>query len=182
MLAAALLLTAPMNPDLAPAEPKSVYDFKVKAIDGKPVKLDKYKGKVLLIVNTASKCGLTPQYKGLQAVYDKYKDQGLVVIGFPANDFMGQEPGTNEEIATFCERNYGVTFPMMEKITVKGEGTAPLYKWLLAHSDRPTDEIEWNFAKFVIGRNGQEVKRLTPKDTPESPTTVEAIEAALAAK
>jgi len=168
------------NPETASV--KSIYDFKVKDIDGKDVPLSKYKGKVLLVVNVASKCGLTPQYKGLQELYNAKKKEGLVVLGFPANDFAGQEPGTEAEIKEFCSLNYGVDFPMFSKITVKGENKHPLYQWLLASSDRPTEEVEWNFAKFVIGRDGKLYKRLTPKDTPSSETLKKTIDEALAAK
>ncbi|RYG30045.1 glutathione peroxidase, partial [bacterium] len=125
----------------------NVYKFATKDIEGKPVKLDKFKGKVLLVVNVASQCGLTPQYKGLQAIYSKYKDQGLVIVGFPANDFGNQEPGSEGEIKTFCETSYGVTFPMMEKTIVKGENKSPLFAWLIEKSGRH-DEIEWNLPKF----------------------------------
>jgi glutathione peroxidase len=171
-----------MNTETAASEPKSVYDFKVKDIDGKDVPLSKFKGKVLLVVNVASKCGLTPQYKGLQALYDEKKKDGLVILGFPANNFGGQEPGAETEIKEFCSLNYGVSFPMFSKVSVKGEDTHPLYAWLISHSDRPKEDIEWNFAKFVIGRDGQLVKRLSPKDTPDSEAVRKTVEAALAAK
>ncbi|MGV3615787.1 MAG: glutathione peroxidase [Fimbriimonas sp.] len=171
-----------MNTEKPAGEPKSVYDFKVKDIDGKDVPLSKFKGKVLLVVNVASKCGLTPQYKGLQALYDEKKKDGLVILGFPANNFNGQEPGTETEIKEFCSLNYGVSFPMFSKVSVKGEDTHPLYAWLIAHSDRPKEDIEWNFAKFVIGRDGQLVKRLSPKDTPESEAVRKTVDAALAHK
>ena len=159
----------------------SIYDFKMKNIDGKDVPLKKYKGKVLLVVNVASKCGLTPQYEGLEKLYREYKDKGVVILGFPANNFGGQEPGTNEEIKTFCTGKYDVTFPMFSKISVKGEDQAELYKWLLANSDRH-DDIEWNFAKFVIGKDGKVFKRIAPQEKPGSTSVREAIEAALAAK
>ncbi|RYG43944.1 glutathione peroxidase, partial [bacterium] len=130
----------PMNDD------HTLYDFKVKSLAGEDVDLADYKGKLVLVVNTASKCGLTPQYKGLQTLFDKYKEKDFVVLGFPANDFNEQEPGTSKEISEYCTLNYGVTFPMFEKSTVKGEKKIELYKWLIANSDRPKDEIEWNFA------------------------------------
>ncbi len=168
----------PMNAaELAP----SLYSFTYKDIDGKPATMERYKGKVVLIVNTASQCGFTPQYKGLQALYEKYKGKGLVIVGFPANDFGSQEPGSEKEIKTFCETNYKVTFPMASKVTVKGDEKTSLYKWLIEKSGR-RDEIEWNFAKFVVGRDGKAVVRFSPKSTPESPEVVEAIEKALAAK
>lgn len=157
---------------------ENLYAFTMKTIDGKEQKMSAYKGKVVLAVNVASKCGLTPQYKGLQALQDKYKDQGLVVIGFPANEFNGQEPGSNEEIAEFCSANYGVTFPMFEKIVVKGKEAHPLYQWLVASTDNKND-IEWNFAKFLVGKDGKVDARFKPQTTPEDPTLIKAIEAAL---
>jgi glutathione peroxidase len=150
----------------------SVYDYKAKTIRGTEVSLADYKGKVLLIVNTASKCGLTPQYSGLQKLYEQFKDQGLIVLGFPSNQFGGQEPGTNEEVNTFCQINYGVTFPLFEKIEVKDENKHPLFAYLTEEapfegSDQnnpadkmlQNDEIKWNFTKFLIDREGQVVKR-----------------------
>lgn len=157
---------------------ESMYDITVKDIDGNDVKLDTYKGKVLLIVNTASKCGLTPQYEGLQALYDKYKDKGLVVLGFPANNFMGQEPGTNEEIKEFCTLRYKVTFPMFAKISVKGEDQHPLYE-LLTGTDGFDGDITWNFEKFLVDKDGKILSRFSPKVTPEDPEIIKAIEAAL---
>lgn len=172
----------PMTPNaIAP----NIYGFATKDIEGKPVKLDKYKGQVVLVVNVASQCGLTPQYKGLQAIYAKYKDQGLVIVGFPANDFGNQEPGSEGEIKTFCETTFGVTFPMMEKTVVKGEGKSPLFAWLIEKSAEKTgkrDEIEWNFGKFLVHRDGSTVERFSPRETPESPEVVAAIEKALAQK
>jgi glutathione peroxidase len=150
-----------------PAQPKSLYEFTMKDIDGKDVKLDKFKGKVVVIVNVASRCGLTPQYQGLEALYRARKDQGLVILGFPANNFGSQEPGTESQIKEFCSTNYDVTFPMFSKISVKGDDTHPLYRFLLANSDRK-DDIEWNFAKFVIGRDGKLLKRVAPRVTPDS--------------
>jgi glutathione peroxidase len=148
----------------------SVYDFTVKDIQGKPVKLDRYRGKLMLIVNTASECGFTPQYKGLEAMYEKLHDKGLEVLGFPCNQFGGQEPGGEKEIAQFCELNYGVTFPMFAKIDVNGDNTAPLYKFL--KSEKPgllgSEAIKWNFTKFLVDREGNVVKRYAPNDTPES--------------
>ncbi|MGD0297679.1 MAG: glutathione peroxidase [Bryobacteraceae bacterium] len=154
----------------------SVYDFTLNSIDGQTAPLAAYKGKVLLLVNVASKCGFTPQYKGLEAVYEKYKDQGLVVIGFPANNFMAQEPGTNEEIKTFCSRTYNVSFPMYSKISVKGDDKAPLYQFL---TEQKGGDIKWNFTKFLVGRDGTIVARFEPKVTPDSPEVIAAIEKAL---
>ena len=148
----------------------SIYDFTVNDIHGKPVKLDKYRGKLMLIVNTASECGFTPQYKGLEAMYEKLHDKGLEVLGFPCNQFGGQEPGGEKEIAQFCELNYGVTFPMFAKVDVNGDKAAPLYKFLKA--EKPgllgSEAIKWNFTKFLVNREGNVVKRYAPNDTPES--------------
>ncbi len=162
--------------------PTSIYDFKLPNIDGKETSLKKYKGKVILVVNVASKCGLTPQYEGLESVYEANKKKGFVILGFPANNFAGQEPGTNEEIKTFCTGKYNVSFPMFSKISVKGDDEHPLYKWLISQSDRPSDPIEWNFAKFLIGKDGKVIKRFSPQTKPTDASITEAIEAALAAK
>lgn len=156
----------------------SIYDFKMRDIDGKEVPLGKFKGKLLLVVNVASKCGLTPQYEGLEKLYETYKDRGLVVMGFPANQFGGQEPGTDSEIKTFCTANYHVTFPMFSKIVVKGEGIHPLYAWLLQQTENKGD-IEWNFAKFLVGVDGRVLKRFHPKVKPDDKEIVGAIESAL---
>lgn len=158
--------------------PKSIYDFKMTDIDGKPVPLAKFKGKVLLVVNVASKCGNTPQYEGLQAMYEKYKKQGFAVLGFPANEFRGQEPGTDAEIKQFCTATYNVKFPMFSKIVVKGEGIHPLYQWLVANAPRH-EEVEWNFAKFLVNRKGEVVGRFSPRTQPNSEEVVTAVEAAL---
>ncbi|HXG83658.1 MAG TPA: redoxin domain-containing protein [Pyrinomonadaceae bacterium] len=157
---------------------KSVLDFTVKNIDGKDVKLKTYKGDVLLIVNTASKCGYTPQYEGLQAIYDEYKAQGFTVLGFPANNFGGQEPGKESEIKEFCESKYKVKFPMFAKISVKGEDQAALYKFLTAKETNPkfAGDISWNFNKFLVNRKGEIVARFSSKDTPESEAVKQAIE------
>ena len=148
----------------------TIYDFTVNDIHGKPVNLDRYKGKVLLVVNTASKCGFTPQYKGLEALYRKYRDQGLEVLGFPCNQFGSQEPGSEQEIATFCETNYSVTFPLFAKVDVNGDTTAPLYRYL--KHEKPgllgTEAIKWNFTKFLVDRGGKVVARYAPNDTPEA--------------
>jgi glutathione peroxidase len=181
--AIAVLSIAAMNIPVV-AEGKNVLDFKVRDIDGKDVKLDKYKGDVLLIVNVASKCGYTPQYEGLQGIYDKYKDRGFYVLGFPANNFGGQEPGTESEIKEFCTSKYHVTFPMFAKISVKGDDQAPLYRYLTDTKTNPNfaGDISWNFNKFLVDRKGNVVARFSSKDTPESQTVTAAIEKYLAAK
>jgi glutathione peroxidase len=160
---------------------KSVLDFTMKSIDGQDVKLDSYSGKVLLLVNVASKCGYTKQYKGLESIYQKYKEQGLVVMGFPANNFFWQEPGTNEEIKTFCTTKYNVTFPMFAKISVKGGKIDPLYKFLTSKQTNPefSGSISWNFNKFLVDRTGKVVDRFSSKDEPESQKVMQAIEEAL---
>lgn len=153
----------------------------MKSLDGKDVNLAQYRGKVVMMVNTASQCGLTPQYKELQALYEKYKDKGFVVLGFPANDFGKQEPGSDEEIGAFCEKNYGVTFPMFSKISVK-EDKAPLYQYLTGDKlpVEPKGDIEWNFEKFLLGREGEVVARFRPRVKPDAPEVVQKIEAELA--
>lgn len=168
----------------ATSAPKSVYDFKMKDIDGKDVKLKKYKGSVLLVVNTASKCGYTPQYEGLQATFDKYNAKGFYVLGFPANNFGGQEPGTEKEIKEFCTTKYKVTFPMFAKISVKGEDQDPLYAYLTSKETNPkfAGEISWNFNKFLIDRDGKIVARFTSKDKPDGEVVTAAIEKYLAQK
>ncbi|MBX3299278.1 MAG: glutathione peroxidase [Acidobacteria bacterium] len=170
--------------DPSPSEPvleTSVYDFTLRDIDGVPVSLSKFKGSVLMIVNTASKCGYTPQYEGLQAIYEKYRDSGFVVLGFPANNFMGQEPGTEAEIKEFCTTRYKVTFPMFAKISVKGEDQHPLYNFLTNPKTDPqfAGEITWNFNKFLIDRQGRVIARFSTKEKPDSEAITEAIERAL---
>ncbi len=157
---------------------KSILDFKMKDIDGKDVQLKKYKGSVLLVVNTASKCGYTPQYEGLETIYEKYKAQGFYVLGFPANNFGGQEPGTEAEIKEFCESKYKVTFPMFAKISVKGDDQDPLYKFLTSKESNPNfaGDISWNFNKFLVDKDGKVVARFSSKDTPESEAVTQAIE------
>ncbi len=155
----------------------SIYEFAPKSIEGTPAPLAAYRGKVLLLVNVASKCGYTPQYKGLEEVYEKYKDQGLVIAGFPANNFGAQEPGTDQEIKAFCSRNYKVTFPMYSKISVKGSDIAPLYQYLTQSTG---GEIKWNFTKFLVGRDGKIIARFEPAVTPDSPEVTAAIQKALA--
>jgi glutathione peroxidase len=164
--------------------PKSPLDFKLKDIDGKEVDLSQHKGKVVLMVNVASKCGYTPQYAGLEKLHEKYKDQGLVVLGIPANEFGGQEPGTDAQIKEFCTSKYNVTFDMLSKIVVKGEGISPLYKWLTSQQTNPNfaGDVSWNFEKFLIGRNGLVVGRYKSKVKPESDELTKAIEQALAQK
>ncbi len=156
----------------------SLHEFTMPDIDGKDIKLSKFKGQVVLVVNVASKCGLTPQYEGLQKLYTEYKGKGFTVLGFPANEFRGQEPGSNEQIKEFCTATYGVSFPMFSKIVVKGEGIHPLYHWLLETGPRK-DDIEWNFAKFVIGKDGKVAARFAPQVKPDDPELKKAIEAAL---
>ena len=179
----------------------SIYDIPVKKITGEETSLAEFKGKVLLAVNVASKCGLTPQYEGLEKLYEQYKGQGLVIAGFPANDFKTQEPGTNDEIQSFCTLNYGVQFPLFDKITVVGEHKHPLYAALIEAQPKatslaevpfreklkgygidanPEPEIMWNFEKFVVSREGEVVKRFTPDTAPDAPALVAAIEAELA--
>ena len=158
-----------------------VLDFSLNSIDGQPAPLSQYRGKVLLIVNVASQCGYTPQYAGLEAMYEKYKSQGLVVLGFPANNFRAQEPGTNEEIKAFCTRKYNVTFPMYSKISVAGEDQAPLYQFLTDAEANPSTggPIKWNFTKFLVGKDGRVIQRFEPAVKPDSPEVISAIEAAL---
>lgn len=166
---------------LALSAPTSIYDFTLNSIEGKPVNLSNYKGKVLVVVNVASKCGFTGQYKNLESLYRSYKDKGVVVLGFPANNFLGQEPGSDQEIATFCKRTYDVSFPMFSKISVKGSDQHPLYRYLTDKKLNPEHggEISWNFNKFVIGRNGAIVARFGSMTKPDSKEMVAAIEKAL---
>jgi len=163
---------------------KSLFKYKMKDIDGKEVKLGKYKGNVLLVVNTASKCGYTPQYEGLEATYQKYNAKGFYVLGFPANNFGGQEPGTETEIKEFCTSKYKVTFPMFAKISVKGEDQDPLYAYLTSKEKNPdfAGDITWNFNKFLIDRDGKIVARFSSKIKPESEEVSQAIEKYLAQK
>ena len=180
---------------------ESIYSIPVERITGEPATLGDYQGRVLLVVNVASKCGLTPQYEGLGKLYERFRGQGLVITGFPANDFKAQEPGTDEEIQSFCKLNFGVTFPLFSKITVVGANKHPLYKALItakpaatSTSDKPfreklkgygietqpEPEILWNFEKFLVGRNGEVVKRFAPDTAPDAPELIAAIEAELA--
>jgi glutathione peroxidase len=174
----------PMSESTA-AEKKvpAALDFTMKDINGKDVNLATYQGKVVLFVNVASECGLTGQYKELQALHEKYGKEGLVVIGVPANEFGAQEPGTDAEIKAFCEKNYKVTFPMLAKVVVKGKGICPLYDYLTTKTDKKFQgPIGWNFAKFLIGRNGEVVARFEPRTAPDDKSIVEAIEKELKAK
>jgi glutathione peroxidase len=180
---------------------KSIHDFSVQRIDGKPAQLKDYKGKVLLVVNVASKCGLTPQYDALEKLYESQRERGLEILAFPANDFGAQEPGSNTEIMEFCRANFGVKFPIFEKIVVKGEGLHPLYDFLIKAKPEATSpngskwedmlkthgltrahsaDILWNFEKFLIGRDGQVIARFNPDVAPDHPTLMQALEAALA--
>ena len=153
----------------------TIYDFSLSTIDGQALPLDSYKNKVVLLVNTASQCGYTPQYSGLESLYKKYKDQGLVVLGVPANNFGGQEPGSEQEIKTFCSRNYKVTFPMTSKVSVKGPDQTPLYRFLSQAAGEP----KWNFTKYLVGRDGKVVRKFDSAVTPESGELTSAIEGAL---
>jgi glutathione peroxidase len=147
----------------------SIHDFEVQSIDGQPVALDQFRGQPLLIVNTASACGFTPQFGGLEKLHQRYASQGLVVLGFPCNQFGGQDPGTNEAIAAFCQKNFGVSFPMMAKVDVNGASAHPLYQWLTAEAPGllGSKAIKWNFTKFLVGKDGRVLRRYAPQDPPE---------------
>ena len=164
------------------AAEKTVHDFTLNSIDGQPAPLAAYKGKVVLLVNVASKCGFTPQYSALESTYEKYKERGFVIVGVPANNFGAQEPGSNQEIKTFCSSKFHVTFPMMAKVSVKGDDITPLYQFLTDKSSNPQSggEIKWNFTKFLIGPDGRVITRFEPEITPDSPQLTSAIEEALA--
>lgn len=181
---AALALCAGVTQAEGKGEKKAppVLSFTMDSLTGKPVNLAQYQGKVILIVNVASKCGFTPQYKGLEAVYEKYGKDGLVILGFPANNFGHQEPGTNEEISEFCSKNYSVTFPMFSKVSVKGNDQSPLYRFLTSADTDPKFKgpIRWNFDKFLINRKGEIVNRFSPQTPPGSGAVIQAIEAELA--
>jgi glutathione peroxidase len=165
----------------ATAQSKSIYDFTMKSIDGQPVSLKGYSGKVVMVVNVASRCGYTPQYTALESIYEKYKDRGLVIVGVPANNFAQQEPGTNEEIKKFCSTKYNVSFPMMSKVSVKGDDKTPLYQYLTDPALDPkfSGDIKWNFTKFLFDRQGNPVARFEPATTPDAPEVQAAIETAL---
>ncbi len=160
---------------------KTMYDFTLKDSKGRDVKLDEFRGRVVMLVNVASKCGYTPQYEGLQKIYERYREQGFTILGFPANNFGAQEPGTNEEIQEFCRINYGVTFPVFSKISVKGDDKHPLYKYLTERETNPefAGEIKWNFNKFLVGRDGRILARFDSGDKPEDAKVTQAIEQAL---
>ena len=163
---------------MATAQEATIYQFSVNTIDGKTFDMSELKGKKVMIVNTASKCGLTPQYKDLQALYEKYGSKNFVIVGFPANDFMKQEPGSDDEIAVFCEKNYGVSFPMMSKITVKGAEIHPLYKFLTSKSlnNHSDNEVSWNFQKYLINEDGTLAEVISPRTSPMDPAVIEWIE------
>jgi len=180
-LLAALFLALLAQGVLAESK-QSVYEYPLKNIDGQPASLADYKGKVILLVNVASQCGYTPQYKALEAVYEKYKGQGFTIVGVPCNDFGAQEPGSNEEIKLFCSSKYNVTFPMMDKVHVKGAEQNPLYARLTSANAEFPGDIKWNFNKFLIGRDGKVLKRFESKITPDSSEMTGAIEKALAQK
>lgn len=160
---------------------KTIYQFTMNTLDGKPKSLADYKGKVVLIVNVASKCGLTPQYKDLEKLYGEYKDKGFVILGFPANNFLGQEPGSSEDIAAFCQKNYGVSFDMFEKISVKGKDIHPLYQFLTNKELNGTTNasVSWNFQKFLINKNGEVITSFSPKTTVYEKEVIEAVNTAL---
>jgi glutathione peroxidase len=181
LVAIALLLMPYLYLEAQVSMDQTIYQFTMDDISGKPVSLKQYEGKVVLIVNVASECGLTPQYEGIQALYDSMKDRGLVVLGFPANNFMGQEPGTNEEIQTFCSVRYGVGFPMFSKISVDGKDMHPLYQFLTDKEKNGVVDanVTWNFQKFLIGPDGKVVASFKPTTKVESPEVQEAIEALL---
>ena len=190
MIRTLVVLSGLLIGSFAPADEKGdkkvppVLNFKMKNLAGKEIELSQYRGKPVLIVNVASQCGYTPQYKGLQALHDKYAKDGLVVLGVPSNDFGQQEPGDSKEIAEFCEKNYGVKFDILEKVVVKGEEQVPLYKYLTSKETNPkfAGEIKWNFTKFLISRDGEIVSRFEPAVKPESEKVIKAIEAELAKK
>ncbi|MFL6463580.1 MAG: glutathione peroxidase [Bryobacteraceae bacterium] len=159
----------------------SIYDYTLNSIDGKPTPLSAFKGKVVMLVNVASRCGYTPQYTGLESLYEKHQDQGFVIVGIPANNFGSQEPGTNAEIKTFCKSKYAVTFPMMSKVSVTGADKAPLYQYLTGKegNSKTGGEIQWNFTKFLVGRDGQVLARFEPAVAPDDPNLNAAVERAL---
>ncbi len=177
-----LLIAAGIAGEAVAEAAQTLADFHAKSIEGKDVALSDFKGKVVLVVNVASKCGHTGQYAGLETLYSKHKDSGLVVLGFPANDFLWQEPGTDAEIRQFCSMKYNVTFPLFSKIHVKGDSIAPVYKWLIGQKSSPVEpgKISWNFEKFVIGRDGKVAYRFSPSTTPDDPKLIHALESELA--
>jgi glutathione peroxidase len=187
LLAAGVFLTGCQSASAVEKEARSVtkpLSFTMKSLDGKEVDLGKYRGKVVMIVNVASKCGLTPQYEQLQALYEKHAKEGLAILGFPCNQFRSQEPGTADEIKKFCRVNYGVTFDMFAKVEVNGEGACEFYKNLTALNTKPVGpgKISWNFEKFIVGRSGEVVARFGPRTTPNDPEIMKVLEAELAKK
>ena len=180
LAAAALLGLFAGSPGASPAAPASLYDFTLERIDGRPQSLREYRGQVLLLVNVASKCGYTPQYEGLEALYDRLGERGFAVLGFPANDFKGQEPGTNAEIAKFCRATYGVRFPMFAKISVRGDAVHPLYAFLTSRPAPVGGPVEWNFQKYHVDRRGEVVARFAPRTPPDDPDLLARVEALLA--
>lgn len=183
-LSVAVVVPASAEEKKGDAKVPAVLSFKMKSLDGKDVELSRYQGKVLLIVNVASECGYTPQYKGMQALHDKYAKEGLVVLGVPSNEFGKQEPGSNDDIAKFCSKNYGVKFDMLAKVVIKGEGQVPLYKHLTSKETNPKfgGDVKWNFTKFLIGRNGSIVQRFESDVEPDAEPLVKAIETELKKK
>lgn len=181
LVSLSLFIGCDANAELTPLKEKSIYEFSMKSIDGTDVKMEDFKGKVLLAVNTASQWGNTPQYAGLQKIYEKYKDQNFVVLGFPSNDFGGQEPGSNEEIKTFCSTKYKVTFPMFAKISVSGSSKHPFYRFLTEKTTNPehAKEVSWNFGKFLIDKTGKVIGSYEPSVAPENPDLISKIENAL---
>jgi glutathione peroxidase len=185
LIASLLLLAGIANAnELGNDDKSAALNFKMKSLDGKDVDLNDYKGKVVLVVNVASRCGLTPQYKQLQALHEKYADKGLVILGFPCNQFLGQEPGSEDEIKTFCETKYGVEFPMFAKVEVNGKGACDLYKQLTSLELAPVGkgDISWNFEKFLLDREGKPIARFSPRTKPDDAQVISAIEAALGGK
>jgi len=183
LLSGSAIVSRALGDEGSPPKPKSPLDFKVKDIEGKEVDLSRYRGQVLLVVNTASKCGLTPQYEALEALHRKYKDRGFAVLAFPANEFGAQEPGTDPEIREFCKSKYDVTFPLHSKIVVKGDGIHPLYAFLTGKDTNPgfAGPIAWNFTKFLVSRKGEVIARFEPREAPSGEALVAALEKALAA-
>jgi glutathione peroxidase len=178
ILLAILSLVMITTTDTNENKKESIHQFKVKDINGKSFEFSSLKGKKVMIVNTASKCGLTPQYEKLEALYQKYKNDNFIIIGFPANNFMGQEPGSDQEISTFCQKNYGVSFPMMSKISVKGKGMHPVYQFLTKKSKNGLEdnEVQWNFQKYLIDEEGHLVKVISPRTQPDDASIIQWIE------
>ena len=175
LLLASVMHAGPKNPARTPVATTDPFSFTVTDIDGKPRDLAQYRGKAVLIVNTASRCGFTPQYEGLEALYDRYRARGFEVLAFPANDFMGQEPGSNDEIKTFCTTRFKTSFPLFAKVSVKGKNMTPLYQWLTASSPFPGD-IPWNFTKFLVAPDGRVIARFGPRTKPEDAEVISALE------